>query len=147
MKLITITLAALLSLASIKSHANEVKVSPAVLQSFKTEFVNATEIKWSESNNIYKAEFYYAAQYVAAYFDENGEMIAVTKNISSHELPLSLQKSLKKFYTNYWITNLFELTDASGTNYYLTVENADTRITLKSNSTYGWSVYLKSNKS
>jgi hypothetical protein len=146
MKLVIITLVALLSIVSEKSQATEIKVSPVVIRSFNSEFVNASEVKWTVADLYYKAEFIFSGQYVTAYYDENGQLIAVARNISSHELPLSLQKNLNKFYTNYWITNLFELTDESGTNYYLTLENADTRMTLRSNASLGWNLFSKQNK-
>jgi hypothetical protein len=62
-------------------------------------------------------------------------------------LPVTLQTALKKSYEAYWISDLFELSDENGTSYYVTVENGDAKVTLKSTQTNQWTVYQKSRKS
>ena len=54
--------------------------------------------------------------------------------------------SLKKKYEGFWISDLFEASKNDSTNYYITVENADTKIILNSSGT-GWNVYNKIKKS
>jgi hypothetical protein len=73
-------------------------------------------------------------------------MIAMTRFISSLDLPLSLQTNLKKEYGNYWISDLFELSNSEGTSYYITLENADTKVVLKSGGNENWNTYRKSTK-
>ena len=73
-------------------------------------------------------------------------MIALTRNLSSLELPIALQASLKKNYDCYWISDLIEVAREQGTSYYITLENADTKLTLKS-SGLDWSSYKKQRKS
>jgi len=48
--------------------------------------------------------------------------------------------SFKKHYSEYWITDLFEMSRDSQSNYYLSLENADTKMTLRSNGD-SWEVY------
>jgi hypothetical protein len=72
--------------------------------------------------------------------------MAVTRYISSIQLPLNLQSNLKKSYSNYWISDLFEIASNDGTAYYVTLENADTKIVLKSTGGTDWSVFEKSKK-
>src|SRR4051812_6669658 len=83
MKRIVITLTVLFSLVSFSSFANEVKVNSKVLASFNSYFKNATEVDWTVTQNFYKADFSLNGQYVAAYYDEAGELVAITRNISS----------------------------------------------------------------
>jgi hypothetical protein len=147
MKFLLVALTAVFSLFSTSSNAKDVKVSSVVLQSFNSSFENASEVKWSASNNYYKAEFNFNGQYISAYYEAGGCMIAATKNITSVQLPFSLQQSLKKNSENFWISELFELNDDSGTSYYVTLENGDTKVVLKSNSTRGWETYQKHRKS
>ncbi len=85
-------------------------------------------------------------QKLFAYYNAEGEFMAVTRFISSFQLPLNLQTSLKKSYRNYWISDLFEMASNEGTNYYVTFENADTKIVLKSTDGSSWSLYQKSKK-
>jgi len=146
MKRILVTLTVLLSLISMSSFANEGKVNSRVLESFNASFKNATEVDWTVSENFYKADFSLNGQYVAAYYDEAGQMIALTRNISSMQLPISLQTSLKKQCEDLWISDLFEVANDQGTSYYVTLENADTKVVLKSSGS-DWTTYQKQRKS
>lgn len=146
MKRIVITLTVLFSLVSFSSFANEVKVNSKVLESFNSYFKNATEVDWTVSQNFYKADFSLNGQYVAAYYDEAGQLVAITRNISSTQLPISLQANLKKDHEDFWISDLFEVANEQGTTYYVTLENADTKLVLKSSGS-SWTGFQKQRKS
>lgn len=142
----TLTLA--LSLLGLSSFANAgEEISPAAIKSFNSSFKTATEVNWTVSENYYKANFALNGQYVSAFYDAEGTMIALTRNISSLQLPITLQASLKKSYENYWISDLVEMATDSGTSYYITLENADTKLILKSSSNSDWSNFKKQRKS
>jgi hypothetical protein len=148
MKRLVLTLTIALSLISFSSFAkDDVVVTPAALQSFKNSFKTATEVNWSAGDNFYKADFSMNGQYVSAYYDAEGYMIALTRNISSLNLPITLQASLKNNYSQYWISELFEVANEEGTAYYITLENADTKMVMKSSSGSDWSTYKKVRKS
>jgi hypothetical protein len=83
---------------------------------------------------------------VFAYYSENGDLLAVTRNIKSTQLPLSLLLDLKKNYTGYWITDLFEMSAGSQSSYYMTLENGDTKVNLKSFNNDGWETIRKDKK-
>lgn len=144
MKKIILTIAIVLSVFAV--FANETKVNSAVLNRFSNEFAGATEVKWTSGSNFYKASFVYNTQPVTAFYSFEGEMLGLARNISSLDLPLNLQASLKKEYGGRWITELFELSNEEGTNYYITLEQADTKIVLKSTNGSQWSVYKKAAK-
>ncbi len=127
--------------------AREEKVSPQVLNAFKTEFVTAQEVNWAVYNTYYKVAFTLSSQRVFAYYSIEGELLGLTRYITSLQLPINLQSSIKKNYGDYWITDLFEMAKNEGTSYYLTLEDANTKIILKSNSGTDWFVYQKSKKS
>ena len=147
MKRIALTLAVLFSLISFSSFANEDEnVTPAVLKSFNSSFRKATQVAWSVSSGLYKANFAMDGQYVAAFYDANGKMIALTRNVSTVQLPLPLQTALKSEAEGYWISDLFEISNEEGTKYYVTLENADTRLVLQASSNDVWSFYQKSRK-
>lgn len=147
MKRLLVTLTIALSMISLSSFASgEKTVSAKALESFKTSFKSATEVIWSVSENFYKANFSLNGQYISAYYDEQGKMIALTRNISSLQLPIALQAELKKEYESNWISELFEVANEDGTSYYITLETADTKIVLKSAGS-GWTTYQKQRKS
>lgn len=144
MKRIILTLA--IALSSFAVFAKDVKVSTAVLNSFNSEFADAKDVQWSSGTGFYKASFMYNDQYVTAFYGFDGQMLGVARNISSLDLPLNLQSSLKKDYSGRWITELFEVSNEEGTHYYITLEQADSKVTLKSSNGSKWSVYKKSTK-
>jgi hypothetical protein len=80
-----------------------------------------------------------------AYYSGNGELLAVTRNIVSSQLPMSLQRTLKNSCKGYWITELFELSGDNENCYYVSLENADNKIALRSNGDR-WEVYSSSKK-
>ena len=137
---------ALLAGTFTKSVAAEVPaVQPTVLQSFKTTFTNATEVGWSTTKDLYKADFALNGRYVTAYFREDGTMQALVRHISADNLPIILQTALKNNHKGEWVTDILEVTSENGVQYYVTLENADAQIVLKSSSTT-WSTYQKQHK-
>ncbi|HEU0065135.1 MAG TPA: hypothetical protein VFQ58_08890 [Flavisolibacter sp.] len=145
MKRLLITLTFAFTLISMSSFADSTTVSPAVLNSFKSSFKNASEVNWSSTANYYKANFILNSQYISAYYDMDGKMIALTRNISSLQLPLSLQTELKTKNEKYWISDLFEVANDQGNYYYATFENADEQIVMKSSGST-WTIYKKQRK-
>ena len=145
MKRLLLTLTIAFSFFSLSSFAND-NVTPQALKSFRSSFKNATEVIWSVSNNYFKANFALNGQNVSAYYDTEGKMVALTRNISTLQLPLVLQTEIREKYDSYWVSDLFEVANDQGTTYYLTVENADKKIILKSSGA-DWSVYKKQAKS
>ncbi len=80
-------------------------------------------------------------QILDAYFDTNGNLIAVTRNILSNELPIHLFAELNKEYSGFWITDLFEISEEDGTSYYITLQFIDRELVLKSEGGESWEVY------
>jgi hypothetical protein len=148
MKRLLLTLTVALSLISLSSFANgeDHEVSPRAIKSFNSSFKNATEVYWTITNNYYKVNFAMSGQYVSAFYDADGKMIALTRNISSLHLPIALQTDLKKYYDAYWISDVLETATEDGTSYYITLETADTQLILKSNGD-SWSTFKKERKS
>jgi hypothetical protein len=85
-------------------------------------------------------------QYAAAFYTEEGKLMATTRNITSLQLPITLQASLKKDHAAFWITDLFELTTEGSTEYYVTLENAEQTLILKASPNMAWSKHQKSRK-
>jgi hypothetical protein len=146
MKKLTIMLAMMLTLTTTWGFTGEKSVNDAALTAFKTEFAGATDASWYTGNDCYKVSFTLSDQRLFAFYSTDGEFIAVTRYISSVQLPLFLQNSLRKFYRNAWMSDLYEVSTRSGTNYYVTLENADTKTVLKSVNGRDWSLYQKDKK-
>lgn len=142
-----ILLAFVLLVSSLAVNAEEKNVNEKVLNAFKTEFTTASQVEWSTGPDYYKASFVFNDKHVYAFYNAEGRLLGLTRNITASELPLKLQTDLKKNYENYWISDLFEAAREEGTSYYLTLEDADTRLVLKASADNSWTVYEKSKKS
>jgi hypothetical protein len=143
MKKIILMLA--ITISTLSAFAGE-EVNPRVLASFKNEFASAKEVAWTVTADYFKAEFTFNGQYVNAFYNTDGELMGLTRNITSLDLPMNLQASLKKSYEDFWISDLFEITRSNNTGYYITLENADSKIVLKATAGEDWSVYKKVKK-
>jgi hypothetical protein len=146
MKKIMMMVALVLAVSTTFAYTGEEAINKKALNSFKTEFTGATDADWTVGNNYYKVAFTMSSQKMFAFYNTDGEFMAATRYISSFQLPLTLQSKLKKSYSDYWISDLFEMATSNETGYYVTLEDADTTITLKSIDGSDWSVYKKSKK-
>jgi hypothetical protein len=147
MKTISISITAMLSLAvTLSFGAIQSTVNGKILASFHKEFAKAEEESWKTLNGYEVVTFRMENKYLTAYYQESGELKAVTRNISSDQLPLNLQTSLKTNYKGFWITELFEIASNSETQYFISIENADEKLVLNSIESVDWSTVEKSNK-
>lgn len=128
------------------AFAGKDEVSPKVLNAFKKEFSAAEEVKWTAAAGYYEAKFVFNGNHVFAFYNTEGELLGLTRYISSIDLPMNLQKNLKKNYPAYWITDLFEIANKNGTSYYITLENANTKVILRSGNGSNWKIFEKTAK-
>ncbi len=135
------------SLGAVNANPGSEEVDARVLGAFKKEFATAKDITWTLAVNYYQASFVYNEQHITAYYNTEGELLGVARFISPVDLPLALQADLKKNYQPYWISNLFEAATSEGTTYYITIEDADQSIVLKSDNARDWDQYKKVKKS
>jgi hypothetical protein len=145
MKKLVLTLA--IAITTLSAFAGEAGVDQKVLNAFSKDFKTAREVAWTIGTNYYRADFTYNEKHVFAYYNKSGELIALTRYVSPNDLPMALQGSLKKEYSGYWISDLFEVSNNEGTAYFVTVENAETKLVLKASDARTWDQFNKSKKS
>ena len=121
-------------------------VNQKALTSFQKDFKNATNVSWQSTSKFLKVSFTLNDHVYTAYYDEEGERLAIARNLSSFELPMGLQSDLKESYAGFWISDLFEIHGREEAAYYVTLENADYRITLKSTGLSEWATYKRVEK-
>ena len=146
MKKMILALGLIVTLGISSAFTAEPKVSPKTLEAFKNEFAAAKEVSWTVSSNYYRAAFTINDQKIFAFYSMDGELLNMGRYISSLQLPLNLFTRLKNAYSEYWISDLFEMSNKEGTHYYVTLENADTSIMLKSLIGGEWETYKKKTK-
>jgi len=132
-------------ISSAFANGNE-EVSQRIINAFQKEFTGAQNVQWETGKEFVKATFTLNEQVVYAFYGQDGHLLGITRNIVSGQLPINLLTDLKKNYNNYWITDLFEMAANSENVYYVTLENSDYKVILKSNGTNGWEVFKKERK-
>ena len=128
------------------TFAQQNPITPAVLHTFNLSYSKATNVKWSEVDNMYKAEFMLNDQSSSIFYSKDGAVIATSRFIVPSQLPIQLQASLEKNYKNYKLTGLFEVVNEEGSNFYAVVEDNKNKITLKSILNQDWATHLRKRK-
>ncbi len=123
-------------------------IDQGTIASFKKEFVSASNVSWQTESAYDKVTFTINDQVMFAYYSrENNELLALSRNISSRQLPLHLSGSLQKECKGYWITSIFEVAKQDHSSYYATLENSDETVVLEAIGATEWHVYKKTKKS
>jgi len=112
---------------------------------FHKDFQQAELISTNTGADYTKVTFKMNSMILTAFYSNSGELLAVTHNITSTQLPLQLLIQVKRNYSSYWISDLFEYNANGSSSYFLTLENADSKVTLRSNDG-DWETYNKTTK-
>lgn len=132
-------------MASATPTNDNTEVNAAVKAAFHNTYGHAREVSWTATENLYKASFALDGVYMNAFYNEEGSLIGISRNLSAQQLPLVLQSSLKELCNDGWISELFEMVTDEGTAYYVTFETANEKRSFKSNGT-NWSTFKKTRK-
>jgi hypothetical protein len=120
---------------------NDKGISERAKASFRHEFVNAESVQWDDFGLFVRARFRMYDQVLSAYFYPEGDLLAVTRNISSDQLPIHLLTILKDQYRRYWITDLFEIYANGETSYCITLNDGNREKVLKADAGGNWERY------
>jgi hypothetical protein len=138
MKKIIIALAVVVFILGNTAFAHGKEVEKRVRQVFEKEFAGAVDINWYTLEEFYRVDFTFNNTHLTAYYNHGGEMLTLVRNIPFSVLPVMLQFDLRKNYKDYWITEIYELSNRDGTEYRLTIENADVVVRLHSGGDNEW---------
>jgi len=121
-------------------------ISKTVQAVFNSTFANATNVNWQNNSSYYSASFQLDGRSYNALFSTDAEMIAVSRNILSSELPADLQTLLINHFSTCWISELVKYDIGGETKYYATVENANQKTILERFGGAEWSVLKETAK-
>lgn len=126
------------------TYANhESGVSQQAVENFKKEFSMATNVQWEISKEYNRVSFEYQGQILFAYYSQQGERIAVIRNMLVSQLPIRLSSASAPYLRDHWITDLFEINSENESAYYITFENGSEKLVLKSTDAINWQTYQK----
>jgi hypothetical protein len=116
----------------------------AIIATFHKDFRTADVMQVEAKKEYTKLTFKMNGVIMFAYYNENGDLMAVVRNILSTQLPIRLLMNLKEKQTDeLWISDLFEIDQNGQTTYYATLENSENKVTLRSADATSWQTYQK----
>ncbi|QNA44783.1 hypothetical protein [Lacibacter sediminis] len=73
-------------------------VEKNIERSFQSEFPGATHVSWIKVDNsdLYAVRFVYGREAMMAYFDADGDYLAIVKSILEEDLPLQVKRSISR---------------------------------------------------
>ncbi|TMI91178.1 MAG: hypothetical protein E6H06_16865 [Bacteroidetes bacterium] len=113
---------------------------------FNTQFAGAADVQWNIDAQFVEVDFTFNNMRLSAYYNNEGERLAVVRNVHFSLLPLTLQFDLKRNYKDYWITKISEVSTKDGTQYQATLESANRTVKLGSVDGYDWELMKREAK-
>ncbi len=113
-------------------------VNDRAVAAFQKDFRKASDVSWASTNNYVMATFMMDNETQFAYYDYQGNLIGVVHHMLTSSLPADLSKEIKKRYSNYWVSELFQITTDESVSYYIRLKNADETIALTTEGGGGW---------
>ena len=142
---IALTAALLLTLGVTTSFAANTRGNEKAATSFHKEFKQAEVLATDAGKGYTKITFKLSGVILFAFYNDNGELLAVTHNIRCSELPINLLMQVKREHPDCWVTDCFEFDANGSSSYFITLENADIKLTLHSNGN-DWDTYNRTIK-
>jgi hypothetical protein len=137
MKKIILSMAIALAVFS-TAFAKPDSINDRAVAAFQKDFHKASQVEWTSTNNYVMASFLMDNETQFAYYDFQGNLIGVVHHILTSSLPADLSKDIKKHYSNYWVSELFQITTDQGVFYYIRLKNADETIALTTEGGNSW---------
>ncbi|WP_147203536.1 hypothetical protein [Segetibacter aerophilus] len=109
----------------------ETKISYFVLNSFKHDFKDVTNVTWTSKTGLAKASFIYNNQKMDAFYNPNGSLFATSKNINLDELPVGAKRSFAKRYEGYSVKEAIKYESQDEQSYYISAENEKESLIIK----------------
>jgi hypothetical protein len=114
---------------------------------FADDFSQARDSKWEIYNGYYKVSFNDQGKTAYAFYTRGGEFMGFAVHMSADKLPVALRTIIAEQYSGYWISDLYQYTIDTTAGFFITLENADHRITLKAEAGETWSLFAREKKS
>jgi hypothetical protein len=124
--------AILFSASAFTKDSNETKASSKVEKSFEKDFSNATNSTWRKVGDVFIVNFDVNNSTIEAAYNQDGELVATSRQVVANELPLAITLAIGKKYPGYEVAKKAEeITFEKQTNYYINVGNDKEILKLK----------------
>jgi hypothetical protein len=131
-KLSALLAASLIFIATSFASTEPAAANKKFTSSLAKHFAAAQSISWNHAAMITTASFILDGEYLAAHFSPEAKMLGISKNVAANDLPLNMRLDLRSYFDKYWVSDIFEYATPASDAYYVTLENADSKLILKS---------------
>ena len=145
-KLTTITVAFLLLFTASAFSMNDASISAKIKTVFEKDFASASNIVWTQKEDIYVASFTINDNELAAAYTADGELLVMSRYINAAQLPLKVIRALQEKYAGYTIgESVIELAKDQ-TTYIINAENAKYKIKAEVDASGNWYAIKRTKK-
>lgn len=135
MRKLAITLSAvalLVSATTFGAGKNETTISSKAKATFENEFVAAENASWTKKGDVYFVTFDVNSKQNEAAFNEQGDLIAVSRVISQSELPAAVSAAIEQQFHGYETAKIAtEINYENQASYYINVASSNEILKLK----------------
>ena len=121
-----------------KGNDNTATASYYVQQEFAADFSGATNVVWTVTKNVQKAEFLVDGVKKTAFYNLSGDFMGVTQTVSYKAIPAKSQKLIAEQYKEYTPVNVivYQANDAinsdiDATSYFVDLKNGEQEILVR----------------
>lgn len=87
------------------------------------EFKDAKEIDWATKGALTEATFEWNGQKLQAFYTQDGDQVALSRQVSVDQLPVKVLRAIKGKYSDYKTTEAIEFNSTdTGLSYYVSLE-------------------------
>ncbi|HEY0434682.1 MAG TPA: hypothetical protein VGC95_12480 [Chitinophagaceae bacterium] len=129
-KFIIASVAALTLISGSAFAGKDDKKNPAQT-TFDRDFRGASDVKWTEANDVISASFVLSATRVVAYFSTTGELLGTARTLMFSQLPLTVIRGVNARYTSSPVYDIVEYTSNSETFYHMIVDTKGKKFNLR----------------
>ena len=123
-----------------------VNVSARIKSNFEKDFASGSDVTWTKKEDVYLAAFKAEDQKLVAAYNETGELLSVSREITLAKLPLGVSLALQSKYAGYNINDSVIELFSEGTTYFINAENAKFKVKLQADTAGSLTVVSKTKK-
>jgi hypothetical protein len=123
---------------------DESKINYFVLNSFKRDFKDVTDVTWSLKTGLAEATFIYKNHKTDVFYNPDGTLYAISKTIELDELPVRAKRAFAKKYEGYLVKEAIQYDAANEQEFYIWAENEKEDVIIKVDQNEQLSVFKKS---
>jgi hypothetical protein len=121
-------------LFSFTVFANTPGIDEAIVKEFKSNYPNASSVKWYENKEGYQVFFIYNKVQCRINYDLQGHMQEMRRDYNVENLPLFIKNATLKTYPNKSIYGVTEITTPEGLTFHMVLEDAKSWTMIESTS-------------